>query len=296
MTACLFDLYFLLSYTNLMENKRLDEKLFDEGYFDSLQTARGWIMAGRVVVDGKTITQTGYRVKVNAAISLRGMRLKYASKGGYKLERALQKFELDVSGLQCLDAGASTGGFTDCLLQAGAAFVYAVDVGYGQLRGSLALDQRVRSMERTNIGSVTSASFQPAIDFACADLSYLSMSSALPQIRSLFSTDAYRIVFLIKPLYEGLNEHDKSNTEAIRPVLCKLFESLSEEGFVIENSCASPILGGRGAMEFLAYACSQPTRDAAPSRKMAASVLTDAAIADAMALPVLPVEQFVRNA
>lgn len=278
-----------------MKNRRLDEALLDEGYFDSLQTARGWIMSGRVVVDGRTLSQTGYRVKGDACIALRGLRLRYASKGGYKLARGLDRFKIDVSNWHCLDAGASTGGFTDCLLQHGAAFVHAVDVGYGQLRGSLALDSRVRSLERTNIGDVTVDNFRPPIEFACADLSYLSMSAALPQIRALFPTDAHRILFLIKPLYEGLHETQKADVHAIRPILRQLFEMLQKDSFAIRDACASPILGGRGAMEFLAYACKETGDLDSHVPLINAESLTELAIADAISLPIMPIEQFISS-
>ena len=231
---------------------RLDELLVELGYFADLRTARGWIMAGKVVVDERTTTAVGRPVAQTAQIHLRGLPLKYASRGGYKLAHALEVFGVDVRGKVALDAGASTGGFTDCLLQAGAARVYAVDVGHSQFRASLAADPRVRAMERTNISQVRIADLDPPIDMAVADLSYLSLALALPAIRSLFRDPGQLdIIALIKPLYEELGQDDVTNLAAIEPVLRILFERLSDQGVNVQATCVSPLLGGRGAIEFL---------------------------------------------
>jgi 23S rRNA (cytidine1920-2'-O)/16S rRNA (cytidine1409-2'-O)-methyltransferase len=231
---------------------RLDEHLVELGYFADLRTARGWIMAGKVVVEEKTTTAVGLPVAETAQIHLRGLPLKYASRGGYKLAHALETFDVEVRGKVALDAGASTGGFTECLLQAGAMRVYAVDVGHGQFRASLAADPRVRSMERTNISEVQIADLDPPIDMAVADLSYLTLSVALGEIRSLFrDRNEFDIIALIKPLYEGLRQEEVTNLVAIEPVLRTLFERLSAQGVHVQTACASPLLGGRGAIEFL---------------------------------------------
>jgi 23S rRNA (cytidine1920-2'-O)/16S rRNA (cytidine1409-2'-O)-methyltransferase len=231
---------------------RLDEHLVELGYFADLRTARGWIMAGKVVAGGKTTTAVGLMVAETVQIHLRGLPLKYASRGGYKLAHALQAFGVGVRGKVALDAGASTGGFTDCLLQAGAARVYAVDVGHSQFRASLAADPRVRAMERTNISEVKIADLDPPIDLAVADLSYLTLSVALPEIRALFrASSAFDIVALIKPLYEELRQEDVTNLVAIEPVLRTLFERLGGNGVHVQAACVSPLLGGRGAIEFL---------------------------------------------
>ncbi|HEY3886953.1 MAG TPA: TlyA family RNA methyltransferase [Caulobacteraceae bacterium] len=231
---------------------RLDDLLVEQGYFADLRTARGWIMAGKVVVDEKTTTAVGLMVAETARIHLRGLPLKYASRGGYKLAHALQTFGVDVREKVALDAGASTGGFTDCLLQAGAAFVYAVDVGHGQFRASLAADPRVCALERTNLSEVRIADLDPPIDMAVADLSYLTLSVALPAIRALFRDPGQLdIIALIKPLYEELRQEDVTKLVAIEPVLRTLFGRLSDQAIQIQATCASPLLGGRGAIEFL---------------------------------------------
>jgi 23S rRNA (cytidine1920-2'-O)/16S rRNA (cytidine1409-2'-O)-methyltransferase len=231
---------------------RLDELLVELGYFADLRTARGWIMAGKVVVDEKTTTAVGLMVAETAQIHLRGLPLQYASRGGYKLAHALETFGVGVRGKVALDAGASTGGFTDCLLQAGAVRVYAVDVGHSQFRASLAADPRVRAMERTNISEVRIADLDPSIDLAVADLSYLTLSVALPEIRALFrDPSAFDIVALIKPLYEDLRQEDVTDLTAIEPILRTLFERLAARGVHVQATCVSPLLGGRGAVEFL---------------------------------------------
>ncbi len=231
---------------------RLDDLLVELGYFADLRTARGWIMAGKVVVDEKTTTAVGLPVSETAQIHLRGLPLKYASRGGYKLAHALSVFGVDVREKVALDAGASTGGFTDCLLQAGAAFVYAVDVGHSQFRASLATDPRVRAMERTNLSEVRIADLDPPIELAVADLSYLTLALALPAIRALFrDTGQFDIIALIKPLYEELRQDDVANLAAIEPVLRVLFERILDQGIDVQATCASPLLGGRGAIEFL---------------------------------------------
>jgi 23S rRNA (cytidine1920-2'-O)/16S rRNA (cytidine1409-2'-O)-methyltransferase len=165
----------------------------------------------------------------------------------------LATFGVDVTGSVALDAGASTGGFTDCLLQHGAARVYAVDVGYGQMRGKLAADPRVSVMERTNIGDLGAAMFDPPINVAAVDLSYLSLRQALPIVASCFVAPP-RIVALIKPLYEGLPQEDPDDPDAMRSVLQALFRDLALGPVPVQDVRISPILGGRGAIEFLAYA------------------------------------------
>ncbi len=234
------------------KRSRLDDLLVELGYFADLRTARGWIMAGKVVVNEKTTTSVGLMVAETVPIHLRGRPLKYASRGGYKLAHALEAFGVDARGKVALDAGASTGGFTDCLLQAGARCVYAVDVGHGQFRASLAADPRVRAMERTNISGVRIADLDPPLDMAVADLSYLTLSVALGEIRGLFrDRNRFDIIALIKPLYEELKQDDVTNLAAIQPVLFSLFERLAAQAIHVQAACASPLLGGRGAIEFL---------------------------------------------
>ena len=231
--------------------RRLDEALLSLGYFSDLKTAQGWVMAGKVVVNGIVSTKPGTPINLDAEILLRDRPLRYVSRGGYKLEHALARFEIPVTSRVSLDAGASTGGFTDCLLQHGAERVYAVDVGFGQLRGKLAADQRVINRERTNISDVKTADLDPPIDFACADLSYLTMRKAVPIVGALFRTDPL-MVFLIKPLYEGLPREAMVDAVALESILRNLFTDLAARAYPASDVCVSPLLGGHGAMEFLA--------------------------------------------
>ena len=230
---------------------RLDALLLERGWFDDLKTAQGWIGSGKVVVDGAVVATSGTRVSPDAEIHLRGRRLRFATRGGYKLERAIQRFGIEVAGRVCLDAGASAGGFTDCLLQAGAARVYAVDVGYGLIKGKLAADQRVQVFEKTNIGELTGQTFAAPIDLACADLSYLSLQRALPILRGLFE-GPYDITALIKPSFEGLGSRSAADAAHLGEVLTNLFDALARLEFRPTGVAVSPILGGHGAIEFLA--------------------------------------------
>ncbi len=251
---------------------RIDELLVRRGLAPDLRTAQAWIIDKRVVSGGRVIDKPGERLAEVAAVSIRGIVLRYAGRGGYKLEKALSVFAVDVFGLSVLDAGASTGGFADCLLRHGAKIVYAVDVGYGQLRGRLAVDPRVRAMECTNISDVRPSDFDPLIDLATVDLSYLSLRKAFPIITGCFLARP-RIIALIKPLYEGLPQ-DRSNDEVMmRSVLLGLFRDLLAGRVPVRDVCVSPILGGRGAVEFLAYAeaghDSPPTPEELADRAMA---------------------------
>jgi 23S rRNA (cytidine1920-2'-O)/16S rRNA (cytidine1409-2'-O)-methyltransferase len=218
-----------------------------------LKTAVGWIMAGKVVADGIVVTKPGTLVKASARISLRGTPLRFASRGGYKLDHALNRFGIALTGKVCLDAGASTGGFTDCMLQRGARRVYAVEAGYGQLRGRLAADPRVVSMERTNIGELCADQLEPGIAFAAVDLSYLSLTTAVPVVARLFHGRSVEMVCLVKPLYEGLAQHHMDDRPALAGVLHSLFADLQASGLPAVDASVSPILGGRGAIEFLAH-------------------------------------------
>jgi|TARA_Y100000310_G_scaffold332367_1_gene407801 23S rRNA (cytidine1920-2'-O)/16S rRNA (cytidine1409-2'-O)-methyltransferase len=220
-------------------------------------------MAGKVVVDGVVCTKPGTLIKGDPGISVRGIELHYASRGGYKLARALRRFNVDVADRVVLDAGASSGGFTDCLLQAGAAKVYAVDVGYGQLRGKLAADDRVISLEKTNIGDLNTGEL-PDVEFCSVDLSYLTLIKAIPALRQRCGfTD---MVCLLKPLYEGLAQEHKDDQHAMHPVLARVLEQLQRRGHPVFDVCPSPLLGSKGAVEFLIYL--KKGRDEAASKDL----------------------------
>ncbi len=178
----------------------LAELLLEQGWFQSLDEARRWIMTGNVLVNDQRLDKPGMLVARDAHVRIRG-RLRYASRAGYKLEAVLEHFAVDVVGQVALDCGASTGGFTDCLLQCGAALVYAVDVGHGQLLGRLRLDSRVRNLEQTNLSSLTLSMLTPPPGLITLDLSYLSLTKALPVATALLAIEG-QILALVKPLFE----------------------------------------------------------------------------------------------
>lgn len=252
--------------------KRLDELLVELGFFEDVSKALGPIMSGDIRVGNTPVTKAGQQVALDAEITVKGQELKFASRGGYKLERALERFSIDVAGKTVLDAGASTGGFTDCLLQRGAAKVYAVDVGYGQLRGKLAADPRVVVMERTNISDLVSERpISTAVDLCTADLSYLSLVKAIPILREV--AGHVPLITLVKPLYEGLAEEKKDDKEEILSVVERLIESLAAMGETLPEICISPVLGGRGAVECLLLC--DPSREAKASATLIAQLDED---------------------
>ncbi|MFO0728028.1 MAG: TlyA family RNA methyltransferase [Myxococcota bacterium] len=236
------------------KKSRLDQLLVERGLYPDLKTAQGFILAGKVVVDEQVVSTPGTAVAHTAEVLLRERLERYASRGGLKLEAAIHRFGLDFRDRVVLDAGASTGGFTDCALQHGAKRVYAVDVGFGQLRGKLASDPRVESRERTNVSDLTAASFDPPIERAVFDLSYLSITKSAPIVAALFVPPAaVDMVGLIKPLYEGVPQEDKAGLQAIQAALVRIFDSLDGSGLEVRALIPSPILGGKGAIELLAW-------------------------------------------
>ena len=185
-----------------MKKIRLDQLVFDKGLAESRERAKAYIMAGSVYVNGQKETKPGTSVAEDAAVEMRGETLPYVSRGGWKLEKALRVFPIDVKDAVCIDCGASTGGFTDVLLQSGAAKVYAVDVGYGQLAWSLRTDPRVVCMERTNIRYVTHEQIPEEMDVAVADLSFISLRLILGAVGALLKPEG-EMVCLVKPQFEA---------------------------------------------------------------------------------------------
>lgn len=223
--------------------------LVERGHFADAKTASAWIMARKVRVASDYVTQPGTRVAEDVEITVVGLLQRYVSRGGEKLEGALEGFGVSVEGLQVLDAGASTGGFTDCLLGRGAARVYAVDVGFGQLRGKVAADPRVVALERTNIADLEIGRFDAPLDLCTADLSYLSLSKSLPILSSLFEHNA-RIIHLIKPLFEGVSPAEATGLATLREMLERVVGYAPPSGLTATGVSASPILGSNGTVEF----------------------------------------------
>ncbi|GAC1404233.1 MAG: TlyA family rRNA (cytidine-2'-O)-methyltransferase [Chloroflexota bacterium] len=186
--------------TGRTRKRPLAALLVEQGLFATEDEVRRWVMAGQVLVDGQRVDKPGTPVDHDAALGVRG-RHRYVSRGGYKLAAALVHFAVSPAGRVALDSGASTGGFTDCLLQHGAALVYAVEVGYGQLAGRLRADQRVVNKERTNLGDLDRTRLQPAPTLIALDLSYLSLTAALPLAAALLDAPG-DVLALVKPLFE----------------------------------------------------------------------------------------------
>lgn len=237
------------------EKERLDKLLVLRGLAQSRERARALIMAGQVVVEDHGVDKAGQLVPVDAEIRLKGEVLPYVSRGGLKLERALDEFALDVTGLVALDVGASTGGFTDCLLQRGARRVFAVDVGYGQLAWKLRQDERVLNLEKTNIRYLESDLIPEPPDLAVIDASFISLDKVLPATIRLLRPGGM-IVALIKPQFEvGRGEVGKGGVVRDplkhREVVAAVSSLAEGLGLSIEGVTESPILGPKGNREFL---------------------------------------------
>ncbi|MDR1065297.1 MAG: TlyA family RNA methyltransferase, partial [Oscillospiraceae bacterium] len=239
-----------------MQKTRLDALLVERGLISGRDLAKAVIMAGEVFVNGRRSDKPGAPVSGDAEIEVRGGR-KYVSRGGYKLERALEYFAIDPSGRICLDCGASTGGFTDCLLQRGAALVYAVDVGYGQLAWSLRRDERVVCRERVNARTLTPEMFPEAPSFAVVDVSFISLALILPAVKGVL-TPSGEAVCLIKPQFEagrekvgkrGVIREPDTHAEVLRTFL----KNAENSGFKTAGITHSPIRGPEGNIEFLGY-------------------------------------------
>lgn len=231
----------------------MDLLLLERGLASSREQARALIMAGSVAVGGRSMDKPGTRVDEGVALSVAAPP-KYVSRGGLKLEHALDAFRLDVSGHVALDAGASTGGFTDCLLQRGAARVYAADVGYGQLDWRLRSDPRVVVMDRVNLRYLTS--LPELLDLATVDVSFISARKILPSIAPLLRSGG-RVVLLVKPQFEaGRAQVGKGGVvrdpQVHRSVLLDLVAWAEREGLGVQDVVASPIRGPAGNVEFLA--------------------------------------------
>lgn len=239
------------------KRKRLDELLVERGFFESRRAAIGYIMAGKVLVDGQREDKPGTLVPSDADVRVKGIDMPFVGRGGLKLDHALREFGIDVTGKVVLDAGASTGGFTDCLLQRGARLVYAVDVGFGQLAGKLRVDPRVVSLERTNISDLEPGDLVPPPEMAVADLSYLSLVKAVPIIARLI-VGRGDIVALIKPLFEDSRPAAVDDPGVHRDVLARLVSYFDQKGFGILGLTSSPVLGNSGTAEFIIWLSKSP--------------------------------------
>jgi 23S rRNA (cytidine1920-2'-O)/16S rRNA (cytidine1409-2'-O)-methyltransferase len=240
-----------------MSKVRIDLLVFQNGLTDSRERARTEIMSGHVFVNGQRVDKPGTSVDENAQLELRGAAVDFVSRGGLKLQKALSFFAVDPTEKTCLDCGASTGGFTDCLLKSGAKKVYAVDVGYGQLAWAIRIDPRVVTLERTNIRYVTKEQIPDEIELAVIDVSFISLKLVLPAVKSLLKPDG-EIVCLIKPQFEaGKGKVGKKGVVRDRTVRLEVLQSFldytAENGFAVKGLTFSPIKGPEGNVEFLGH-------------------------------------------
>ena len=240
--------------------KRLDVLLVERGLAESRQRAQAVIMSGQVYVREQKVDKAGTQVEENAPIEVRGQALAYVSRGGLKLEKALKTFSgIRLKGVHAIDAGASTGGFTDCMLQNGAEKVYAVDVGYGQLAWSLRSDPRVVCMERTNVRYLTAEQIPEPLDFGTVDVSFISLKLILPALRGILKPDG-QVVCLVKPQFEAGREKVGKKGVVRDPavhleVLRQFLQNAHEADFTVKEMTFSPIRGPEGNSEYLGHLC-----------------------------------------
>ena len=237
--------------------KRLDVLLVEQGYADSRSKAQAIIMSGQVYVDGQKADKPGISYEENVTLEVRGATCPYVSRGGLKLEKALRDFGVDPTGYVCSDSGASTGGFTDCLLQQGARKVFAIDVGYGQLDWKIRSDPRVVVMERTNVRYVTPEQLGEPLDLSVIDVSFISLRIVLPVIKT-FLKPTGQVLCLIKPQFEaGKEKVGKKGVvrepETHREVLDHFLLLAKELEFRVLGLTFSPVKGPEGNIEFLAH-------------------------------------------
>ena len=240
-----------------MKKERLDVLLVNRGMFESRAKAQAAVMAGQVLVNEQKIDKPGTPVAPEVTIRLLGNKLPYVSRGGLKLEKALQIFPISVEGKVVADIGASTGGFTDCALQNGAAKVYAIDVGYGQLAWKLRNDERVVNMERTNVRYLEADSLPEQVDAATIDVAFISLDKILPAVHKILKPEGF-VVALIKPQFEaGREKVGKKGVVRDAKVHLEVLENFlnhaKENNFTVVDMTFSPIRGPEGNIEYLGY-------------------------------------------
>ncbi|MCY6483765.1 TlyA family RNA methyltransferase [Clostridium aestuarii] len=240
-----------------VEKKRLDMLLIEKDFFDSREKAKASIMAGEIFVDGNRVDKCGQKVPENSKIEFKGKVMPYVSRGGFKLEKAMKSFNIDLKDKVCMDIGASTGGFTDCMLQNGAKKVFAVDVGYGQFAWKLRTDPRVVCMERTNARYLTNENIGEYANFASIDVSFISLKKIIPAIVNILD-DKGEISALIKPQFEA--GRDKVGKKGVvkdinthKEVILDILNFLLESDLRIKGLQYSPIKGPEGNREYLVY-------------------------------------------
>ena len=250
-----------------MAKERLDKILTDKGFFETKSKAQAAIMAGDVKVDGVVITKAGFQIqpKENTIFEIKSM--PFVSRGGFKLDKAIKAFNIDLTDKICLDAGASTGGFTDCMLQNGAKKVYSVDVGYGQIAWKLRTDERVKVVEKVNVKSCTVeevyAPEEEKAEFITMDLSFISITKVLENVLKLTREKNFEIVSLIKPQFEAGKEQVGKNgvvreKEIHIEVINNVLNFCTSHNLYVKNFTFSPIKGPAGNIEYLVYLTDMP--------------------------------------
>lgn len=239
----------------MSKKQRIDLLLVERGLFSSREKAKTSVMAGLVKVEGRLVDKPGSEVPIDSKVEVAGPAIPYVSRGGLKLEKAIKEFGLDLKGKTIIDIGASTGGFTDCALQNGAAKVYSVDVGYGQLDWKLRQDPRVINFERTNFRHFDKTRLEDLPDFATIDVSFISLDKILPGVFEILNTGG-RVVALIKPQFEAGREKVGKKGVVRDPethvsVITNVVEIALKLGFCIEEITYSPIKGPEGNIEYL---------------------------------------------
>ena len=245
--------------------KRLDVLLVERGLAPSRERAKAYIMEGKVYVDEQKEDKAGTTFPEDARIEIHGRKLIYVSRGGLKLEKAIKTFPIDLTGAVCMDIGASTGGFTDCMLRNGASKVYSVDVGYGQFAYSLRQDERVVVMERTNVRYMKPSDIGELLDFASCDVSFISLSKVLPAVYPMLR-DGAGMVCLIKPQFEAGRENVGKrgvvrDPAVHRQVIENVFYFTKKTGFSVRELTFSPIKGPNGNIEYLMYIAKSDDRE-----------------------------------
>lgn len=249
-----------------MKKQRLDTILVNLGYFDNKSKAAAAILSGNVKINDEVITKAGFQIDPNKKFEVEIKSMPYVSRGGFKLEKALKTFDINVKDRVCLDAGASTGGFTDCLLQQGAKKVYAVDVGYGQLAWKIRSDKRVKTIERTNIKNCELdeiyAQNEEIADLLVMDVSFISIEKVLPNLKKLLKSDFHELICLIKPQFEaGKDLVDKGGVVKDKnvhiDVINRVIEFAQSLDYKVLNLTSSPIKGPSGNIEYLIHLATQ---------------------------------------
>jgi len=248
-----------------IEKERLDILLVKRGFYPTREKARRAIMAGEVLVEEERISKDGQKVRVDSNISLLKKATVYVSRGGEKLEKAIKTFSISVKEKKVIDVGASTGGFTDCLLKFGAEKVYSIDVGYGQLAWKLQKDQRVVLMDRTNIRYLTPDKFDNLFELATIDVSFISLDKVLPAVYNLLKGEG-EAVALIKPQFEAGREFVQKGglvkkIEVHQMVIKRVGNNAQKLGFKIQGLTFSPLKGASGNIEYLIYLTKNITKE-----------------------------------